>query len=338
MDSLSQAALGSAVGMAVMGRRTALWKAALLGAALGTLPDLDAFIDHGDPIRNMTFHRAASHSLFYLTLLSPALAWLFSRWSGKIELFKRWCLAIWLILITHVLLDFMTVYGTQMALPFSDYPFGVGSIFIIDPLYTLPLLFGIVAALLFQRTSGLRWNAWGISLSTAYLAWTVVAQWHVEKVTDNYLAQHQWTVEQRLVTPTAFNTLLWRVLVMTPEGYAEGFYSLLDETPQLNLKSHPRHPELFDAVRGHWETERIAWFSHGFFKMSEVNGELIITDLRMGQEPFYSFNFVVAERAGEGWAFVKPRQIAQRPDIEKGLDWIKRRIGGGVIDPPWLVD
>ena len=49
MDSLTQIALGSAVGVAVMGRRTAVWKAALWGAIGGTLPDLDTFIDHGDP-------------------------------------------------------------------------------------------------------------------------------------------------------------------------------------------------------------------------------------------------------------------------------------------------
>ena len=68
MDSLTQIALGSAVGVAVMGRRTAVWKAALWGAIGGTLPDLDAFIDHGDPILNMTRHRAESHALFFLTL------------------------------------------------------------------------------------------------------------------------------------------------------------------------------------------------------------------------------------------------------------------------------
>ena len=74
MDSLSQFALGAGIGVAVMGRRTRVWKAALWGGLWGTVPDLDALIDHGDPIRNMTFHRGASHSLLYLTLLSPLLA------------------------------------------------------------------------------------------------------------------------------------------------------------------------------------------------------------------------------------------------------------------------
>ena len=50
MDSLSQLALGAAVGVAVMGRRTALWKSAAWGAALGTLPDLDVVLDHGDAL------------------------------------------------------------------------------------------------------------------------------------------------------------------------------------------------------------------------------------------------------------------------------------------------
>ena len=44
MDSLSQIALGAAVGVATMGGRTAIWKAALWGAVAGTLPDLDVFI------------------------------------------------------------------------------------------------------------------------------------------------------------------------------------------------------------------------------------------------------------------------------------------------------
>ena len=65
MDSLSQIALGAAVGVAVMGRRTAVWKAAAWGAVAGTLPDLDVLIDHGDPVRNMVLHRAESHALFW---------------------------------------------------------------------------------------------------------------------------------------------------------------------------------------------------------------------------------------------------------------------------------
>src|SRR5690606_37998006 len=140
MDSLTQITLGAAVSVAVMGRRTAIWKAALWGGIAGTLPDLDALIDHGDPLLNMVRHRAESHSLLLLTLFSPLLARLVSHVHGQTALWRRWWLALWLALFTHPLLDTMTVYGTQLLQPFSDHPYAVGSVFIIDPAYTLPLL------------------------------------------------------------------------------------------------------------------------------------------------------------------------------------------------------
>ena len=96
MDSLSQLALGAAVGVAVMGRRSAVWKAALWGGIAGTLPDLDALINHGDAVRNMVLHRAHSHGLFWLTLGAAILAWLASWLHGENAHFKRWWLALWL--------------------------------------------------------------------------------------------------------------------------------------------------------------------------------------------------------------------------------------------------
>ena len=172
MDSVSQFALGAAVGIAVMGRRTAVWKAALWGGVCGTLPDLDAFIDHGDPVSNMTLHRGNSHALFWLTLASPLIAAGIARLQRQFDEFRHWWLLVWLAMFTHPLLDLMTVYGTQLARPFSDYPYAIGSIFIIDPLYTVPLLVGVIAALKVRSARGRRWNGIGLALSTAYLGWS----------------------------------------------------------------------------------------------------------------------------------------------------------------------
>ena len=221
MDSLTQIALGSAVGVAVMGRRTAVWKAALWGAVAGTLPDLDAFIDHGDPILNMTRHRAESHALFFLTLAAPLLAWIVSRLNGEAALFKRWWLALWLVLITHPLLDAMTVYGTQLLQPFTDHPYGVGSIFIIDPAYTVPLIVGVVAALRLNNAArGLRWNALGLVLSTAYLG--------TRQVTDLSIALFG-TPDQAL--PGGATTREARYFISSLDGDAR---------------------RMLQAVRGHW--------------------------------------------------------------------------------------
>ena len=44
-----------------------------------------------------------------------------------------------LALVTHPLLDLMTIYGTQVFQPFTDEAYGLGSMFIIDPVYSLAL-------------------------------------------------------------------------------------------------------------------------------------------------------------------------------------------------------
>ncbi|WP_375057940.1 metal-dependent hydrolase [Zobellella sp. DQSA1] len=335
MDSVSQLALGAAVGVAVMGRRAGVGRAALAGALFGTLPDLDVFIDYGDPVSNMTQHRGSSHSLFYLTLLAPVFAWLLCRLPGQREHWRAWTLALWLILVTHVLLDNMTVYGTQLGQPFTDYPFGIGSIFIIDPLYTLPLLLGLTVALARRGTRGLGANRLGLWLSGLYLGWGLLAQWQVGLKVDQALAEQGVEVERRLVTPTAFNTLLWRVLVITPDGYLEGFYSLLDGERPPSFTRYERGMALYPGLEHNAHVARIAWFSKGFFKMSERGGQVMITDLRMGQEPSYSFNFVVAEWQEERLlALARPEQLSERVELPRAMDWLWRRALGEPLPPP----
>jgi inner membrane protein len=338
MDSVSQFALGAAVGVAVMGRRTAPWKAALWGGACGTLPDLDALIDYGDPVSNMTLHRAESHALFWQTIASApiaaAIAAIDRGPAGFRASFPRWLLAVWLILVTHALLDAMTVYGTQLALPLTDRPFGVGSIFIIDPLYTLPLLAGVGVAIAARSRRAPAWNLAGLALSTAYLAWSFAAQQYVTGMVREQLASAS-PVERVLVTPAPFNTLLWRVLVMRAEGYDEGFYSLLDGGRPIRFARFAVDPTLYGQVRDFPAVRRIAWFSRGFFRVDERSGVVRVTDLRMGQEPFYVFSFAVGRRASPAQP-IEPRAVGGRAGLDAGaaLRWLWRRTAGQDVDPP----
>lgn len=335
MDSISQVALGAAVGVAVMGRRTAVWKAAAWGAVAGTLPDLDVLIDHGDAVRNMVLHRAETHALFWLSLASLPLAAAIARLHGEWAIWRRWWLAIWAVLVTHPLLDTMTIYGTQLALPFSSHPYGIGSIFIIDPLYTLPLLAGAGWAIATRgQGRGLAANAAGLLLSTAYMGWSVAAQQHVDRIARGSLAAQGIAAEQLLVTPTAFNTLLWRVVAMAGDGYHEGFYSLLDAQPRLHFDRFDRGQALAAELQGVAAVQRVAAFSKGFYKLQQVGGRVLVSDLRMGQEPNYVFSFAVAQRRSPLVVLDPPLQLASRIDLKRGLPWLARRALGEPLPPP----
>ena len=355
MDSLTQATLGAAVGVAVMGRRTAAWKAALWGAALGTLPDLDVVFDFGDPVRNMTEHRAESHAIFYQLLASPLLALWVARprlrstsrvrhasntaapaWAGAItatgspgqtSAYGHWTLATALILFTHALLDGMTVYGTQLWLPFYKEAVGLGSVFIIDPLYTLPLLLGVFASLITKKAWGFNSLKLGLLLSSLYLVWSAAAQAWVERTVKTQLPEPKATL---LVTPAAFNTVLWRLLAVTDTHYYEGWYSLLaDSSATVRWRAVARDPALYDLLKDNPSVARLARFSDGFFQLERIGDKVVMTDLRMGQEPAYVFRFDIGALQPTG-DLIGPveRPNVQRPPLREGLAWLWLRTWG----------
>ena len=79
MDSLTQLALGAAVGEAVAGKKLGN-KAMLWGALAGTIPDLDIITGLWmDDIESMAFHRGITHSIVF-SILFPILCAGFARW------------------------------------------------------------------------------------------------------------------------------------------------------------------------------------------------------------------------------------------------------------------
>jgi inner membrane protein len=335
MDSISQAALGAAVGVAVMGRRRPVWQSALTGAVIGTLPDLDVLIDKGDEISDMVLHRAETHAFFWQALAAPLIAAMAAWVTRTRALYLRWWLLVLLVLLTHSMLDAMTVYGTRVGLPFTDQPFGIGSLFIIDPAYTLPLLAGLLLTFVARNPQRLRWNTAGLALSTLYAGWSVVAQ---GIVTDRVMADEAIRGaghDRVLVTPTPFNTLLWRIVVIEQDSYLEGFHSLLDPPARpIRFERLARGGELEAKTARFDKANMIRDFSHGFYALADDGKRVSISDLRMGQHPHYAFSFAFAEHQSEPLRAIEPLRFSRRIPLDSGLDWLWRRLQGEDIDPP----
>ncbi|MFT5722440.1 MAG: inner membrane protein [Motiliproteus sp.] len=337
MDSISQIALGAAIGSAVLGHKVG-YRAAVWGGILGTLPDLDVLISFGGPVADFTYHRSFSHSLLVLSAVSPLLAWLIRKIHPQTAEYRQgWLVLVLLALITHPLLDAFTIYGTQLFWPLDAAPVGLGSIFIIDPLYTLPLLAGVIAFLCLRRRPALgrRLNATGLLLSSLYLVWSAGAQQWVELKAERQLAANDQPHRQLLVQPAPLNTLLWRVLVMTDEGYQEGFYSLFDRDRPIRLQAYPSQPELLEDIKLHWPVERLQWFTKGLYKVEVAAGDIVISDLRMGIEPSYVFNFKVGELGGSTRArpsadvqIASPQNMSRLPALWRRI-WHYPNAGAG---------
>lgn len=314
MDSLTQIVLGGTVAAAVAPaphRR----RAAVAGAILGTLPDLDGIplaLMGADVVTSVTWHRGPSHSLPVLAVLGW-LVWLLLKryWTPVREAPRPWLAAIQLALLTHPLLDAFTVYGTQLLWPLPYQPTMWSSVFIIDPAYTLPLLVAWIAVLkVGARPVATRYITAGLLLSSAYLGWTLVAKAPVDRDAREAMAAQGLKDAPMFSVPMPFNTLLWRVVVMTPGGYLEGYRSLAVDQKPMTFTTWPSHTPALRELQATPTVTRLLWFTSGFMGAKEINGRLVLSDLRMGAEPDYTFQYAVAQRMpGGGWQAVPPEKV-----------------------------
>jgi inner membrane protein len=250
---------------------------------------------------------------------------------------KDWYIMFFLAILTHWFIDACTSYGTQIYEPFSSYRVSFNNISIVDPLYTLPLLFGIIITLFFKKIGWRRAiNGLGLVLSTAYMAFTFYAKSQVNNVVvDNLKAQN---IEyQELVTyPTIFNAILWHTTVVTDSAFYYGVYSIMDEEPKIDFVKLPKNHHLLDQYEDERLVEILKWFAQGYYNVEEKeNGELQFNNLRFGLMGFgfmemedpYIFKFRLCMKDGkfEAWEY--------QPDIEnidfgQAFDLLWRRIWG----------
>lgn len=318
MDSLSQAVLGASVVAAAVPahqRRVAL----LAGAALGTLPDLDTLVlplFTQTPVNLFTWHRGPSHALWLLVLLGLCIWWLACRFSPRVRQAPRgWLIGIQLALLTHPLLDALTVYGTQLWWPAPLNPTMWSTLFIIDPLYTVPLLLGVVLAFAGGRAAAPARYAsvalWlGLGLSTAYVGWSFAARHLVTLGLERSMAAHGLQGRPLLVTPTAINTLVWRGVVRTPDGYAVAYRSVFDGASASPFTHYPSEVPLLEQLAAQsLEIQRLQWFTSGFVAARKKGDLLLLDDLRMGDERNgYAFTFAIARQSPTGWQPLAPVQ------------------------------
>lgn len=293
MDSITQAALGAAVAYGCwhrqLGRRALGW-----GLVLGTLPDLDILaFPWLDDVGRLVWHRGESHSLWAMLLgallTAPLLVRIHKNPTPPREPlgFRAAFAGVWLIFASHVLIDVFTVYGTQLLAPFSRHGFGLNNLFIIDPLYTAPLLLGILlAAVLPARRARHLANVAGLALSTLYVAWSFVAQARAASVFSAELARQGHVVEpgRAITSATPLNTVLWRHLAEVEDGFLIGYWSWFDADQTVRFDFVPRHAEAIAPVRDSRAFQTVEWFSQGFWAvLATRDGAARVADLRFGE-------------------------------------------------------
>ncbi|MDX5345897.1 MAG: metal-dependent hydrolase [Hymenobacteraceae bacterium] len=285
MDSLTQIVLGAAVGEAVLGKKAGN-RAVLWGAVAGTIPDLDVLVGKAmTTVDALLFHRGISHSIVFALFLSPLLGWGVCRiYKGQQGNWKEWSLLFFLGLVTHALLDCFTTWGTQLFWP-HPYRVSFKSIFVIDPLYTVPFLVCLVWLMFLDRTSPKRrtLNWAGIGISSFYLLLTLFNKYQVNQVFQASFQNQGLPVMRFETKPTPLNNILWSTNAEAAEGFYIGYYSFFDSNKQVNYHYFPKNHQLLKPYLQHKAVQKLLFLTDGWYTVEPVQEGLLINDLRFGQ-------------------------------------------------------
>lgn len=298
MDPVTQGVVGAiaaqASGLIKRGshkKQQALAKAGLIGALGGMAPDLDILIQSStDSLLSLEYHRQFTHSLFFIpigALLCCLLlyALLHRPWQTSFRQFYIWSLFGF---ATHGLLDACTSYGTQLFWPVSNIRISWDIISIIDPLFTLPLLFLV---LLSAKTCLQRYACLSLAWATLYLSFGLLQNERALTI-GHALAAERGHDPARITTKPSFaNLAVWKIIYEADNTYyvdavKPGLFGKTiwpgDSIKKLDLA---RDLPWLDADSQQAEDiERFSWFSAGYVALDPEHADRII-DIRYSMLP-----------------------------------------------------
>jgi inner membrane protein len=295
-------------------------------------PDLDFVIGFVGPVEYLLTHRGVTHSIVLLPLWALLLSWLLAKLLREPGGWRALYGVTALALLTHIVGDLITSFGTMIFEPFSDWRAAIGTTFIIDLWFSGVILFGLIASAVFYRS---RIPAVAASVVLAgYVGFQYVQKERAVELGEQYatslgLKNAKVSVHPRPVSP--FN---WTVFVSDEETHrfahvnlvrkeprryqaGDGFIARVD-SPYMPLDQAiwvewPRYGRADQAlIRDAWSSEPLhffRWFAAlpAFDGMGEGSTCVWFTDLRFltpGREGMPFRYRVCRERSGAPWRLV----------------------------------
>jgi len=219
MDPISQGVLGASCAEAVLFNydKKRAW---IAGGLAGMAPDLDLLIrSSADPLLSLLYHRQFTHSLIFMpvgALLVAATLYLFKHFR------QHWFFVFLACLIgyaTHAPLDSLTSYGTVLLWPFSYNRVSLDYISIIDPLFTFPILLGLIWTLIFQKRNGV---LTGLSFAFLFLCFNIMQHHRVISTVTTYAHEHHLNIKKLRSFPALASSTYWRVVFKNHDQFMLG--------------------------------------------------------------------------------------------------------------------
>ncbi len=307
MDSLSHIAVGACIGELVAGKRLGK-KAMVIGALAQSIPDIDCVTSTWMTVASdLLAHRGFTHSILFMLLISPILAWCSKRLFSKQAIsFNSWMFIWGVQIFMHLFLDIFNVYGTGLFEPFSHYRVSLNTFFVLDPLFSIWPVIAMVALIILKQTNPVRNKiiVAALGISSLYMLNSVYHKLYVDRKIEAGFVKQNMHIDRYFTTPTALNNILWYVVAQSDSGFYIGYRSVLDRQENIQYRFIAKKDELFNEVADTIELARLKRFSQGYYVANRYNDTLVFNDLRFGEmtagllpDPRFSFYYYLQPKA-----------------------------------------
>lgn len=217
MDPLTHGTIGATAAIIKNKHRDKIISVAVCGLLAGMFPDLDIIIrDSSDPMFTLAYHRHFTHSLFFVPFGSFFLAWVLHKICFKKLTFAHVYWSCFVGMFCHGLLDSCTNYGTHLFWPFTNARESWNIISIIDPLFTLPLMAGVILSRIMKsKMPAVVLFIYGL----CYLGFGYTQKQLVIEEVQKTAASRGHIVQRIAVNPTLGNVFAWRGQYLTADDY-----------------------------------------------------------------------------------------------------------------------
>ena len=213
-------------------------------------PDVDGIVRYHDIAFYLEYHRGITHSLVGGGAVALLLAAAFYHFSATKH---YWRLAglCYLGVVSHILLDLLTSYGTMIFLPFSDRRISWDTLFIIDPFVSGIILGGIVLAYGWPSRS-VRVGRSALALLGVYILLAAAGHQIALVRLQGQVLRTGMSPIATAAFPMPFGPLRWSGVVATEEATYQNVISLLDGAdPPFQVYPPPSRSPLIRRAEAH---------------------------------------------------------------------------------------
>ncbi len=258
----------------------------LIAAAAAMFPDSDYLSFWINPYLFITeWHRGITHSLvmlpFWAILLGSLISWIrFKR------AYLKQCISLCVLgLVSHIVLDLCTVYGTQIFAPLSRYRAAFSLSFDIDPWFALAVGCALLAS--FYRR---KWARCGILGLLFCMSGQAYLQSKAYRIGQEYAQLNGDDIEVIHTVPQPYSPWHWKLVVERSDHYEMAHLNLSAAgimAPDWNAIF--RRIGVFDGMAVYRRSDRLRW--NDVPKPGALSQQMLVSEVwnRPEMAPFRKF-------------------------------------------------